>query len=373
MIVKINPPTRTFSETVTYLLHDKAQGGAARPATSDRVAWIATRNCRHANGFAAAAEMAHTANHAQELKLAAGLKASGRPLLTPAKHVSLSWSAAEQPTRNEMAATADSFLAHMGWSDHQVLIVAHSDTAHPHVHLLINRVHPVRGTALNDRHDFTRAAQWAKPFNPAPAPAPARPHRWPRQWAKKRIRTPEQRAAWHANRLEQRRRQRDLALGRSQTSLLVHAAVRAGHFDQAKTLARHGHSRRRLRSRRSLAIEQPQWSIAQFVTSAPPSREGDVSERATAWSSLAQDFRYLWAELARTTPHGLRAAAAELLHRQHEARSQALKAAFKANDAAHRLRWQNYQEQRDQIHIATRAPPRVSPRWPVTRYPTAGP
>src|SRR5699024_12371386 len=42
---------------------------------------------------------------------------------------------------------AEGYLGHMGLEEHQALVVAHNDTAHPHVHIAVNRVHPERGKA----------------------------------------------------------------------------------------------------------------------------------------------------------------------------------------------------------------------------------
>jgi hypothetical protein len=40
--------------------------------------------------------------------------------------------------------------------NHQALIVAHNDRQHPHVHIMLNRVHPERGTAWSNSWDFRR-------------------------------------------------------------------------------------------------------------------------------------------------------------------------------------------------------------------------
>ena len=60
-----------------------------------------------------------------------------------------------------MIEAGQSFLKHMGWQEHQVLFVAHNDTKHPHVHLIINRVHPETGMTIDDTWSKTRAQKWA--------------------------------------------------------------------------------------------------------------------------------------------------------------------------------------------------------------------
>jgi hypothetical protein len=52
----------------------------------------------------------------------------------------------------------------MGWAEHQVLYVAHNDARHPHLHLIINRVHPDTGRALNDWQERRRAQVWAHDY-----------------------------------------------------------------------------------------------------------------------------------------------------------------------------------------------------------------
>src|SRR5690606_14584799 len=55
-----------------------------------------------------------------------------------------------------MVRVADRLLAELGLQEHQVLIVAHGDTRHRHVHLMVNRVHPDTLRAWDDRHDYAR-------------------------------------------------------------------------------------------------------------------------------------------------------------------------------------------------------------------------
>lgn len=57
-----------------------------------------------------------------------------------------------------MGRVADRLIEALGLGEHQVLIVAHRDRDHPHVHLLVNRVHPETGTAW-DRWQDRRAIQ----------------------------------------------------------------------------------------------------------------------------------------------------------------------------------------------------------------------
>ncbi len=65
----------------------------------------------------------------------------------PVQHAILGWHPADKAwlTREHVAATVRAALAHMGLGEHQCVWVLHTDTDKPHVHLVINLVHPVTG------------------------------------------------------------------------------------------------------------------------------------------------------------------------------------------------------------------------------------
>lgn len=65
----------------------------------------------------------------------------------PVYHVTISWDSADGPTKEEMVEVGDGFLEHMKLDSHQAVMVSHRDGNHPHLHLMINRVHPETGKA----------------------------------------------------------------------------------------------------------------------------------------------------------------------------------------------------------------------------------
>jgi hypothetical protein len=81
---------------------------------------------------------------AKKMQLTAGLSERTQK---PVYHVSLSWTQADEPSKQQMLEVADGFINHMGLQDHQIAIVAHKDQDHPHIHLMVNRVHPGTGKA----------------------------------------------------------------------------------------------------------------------------------------------------------------------------------------------------------------------------------
>ena len=70
----------------------------------------------------------------------------------PVYHLSLSWAPEDRPTTEQVAATARRFLRDLGLQEHQAVVVRHRDTAHAHVHIVVNRVHPDTGKTWKAPH-----------------------------------------------------------------------------------------------------------------------------------------------------------------------------------------------------------------------------
>ncbi len=115
---------------------------------------------------AALDEMWFTAEAQDMIKMQAGVKLTGQKMSDPVKTLSLAWHPddASKLTKADMLEAADSFLEQMGWNEHQALIVAHNDTAHPHVHIILNRVHPETGRTLKDYREQKRAQVWRQHY-----------------------------------------------------------------------------------------------------------------------------------------------------------------------------------------------------------------
>ena len=48
--------------------------------------------------------------------------------------------------------------------EHQALFISHTDTAHPHLHLIVNRIHPETGKAVSLSHDHRKLSTWAQEY-----------------------------------------------------------------------------------------------------------------------------------------------------------------------------------------------------------------
>jgi hypothetical protein len=155
MVPKLFKSGKSFKTLSLYLLHDPKKA-----KTAERVHWTHTLNLASDHPALAVDEMLWTYRAAEDLKRQAGVPAGGRPLENPVRHFSLNWHPSETPLREHMIETVESFLAHMHWGDRQALIVCHEDK-HPHVHVMVNSVHPETGRALDTSFEKRRAQEWA--------------------------------------------------------------------------------------------------------------------------------------------------------------------------------------------------------------------
>ncbi len=48
--------------------------------------------------------------------------------------------------------------------DQQAVLVAHNDTQHPHIHVILNRVHPETGKAASTSKDHLKLSKWAEGY-----------------------------------------------------------------------------------------------------------------------------------------------------------------------------------------------------------------
>ena len=76
-------------------------------------------------------------------------------------HASLSWEPGEEPTRAEMEQAARDYLAALGMENARAIFVAHSDTKHPHLHIVASRINPETGRTFSDQMDKTKSQAWA--------------------------------------------------------------------------------------------------------------------------------------------------------------------------------------------------------------------
>ena len=141
MIPKINDRGQSFKGLVNYLMHDKG-----RADTSERVAWAETGNMFTQDPFKAAKIMAFTDINADMLKEnVTGANQSAGAVF----HYSLGWEEGVAPDREHMRDCVLETLECLGMAEHEFIIVAHDDTKHAHVHVVVNLTHPKTGLRLD--------------------------------------------------------------------------------------------------------------------------------------------------------------------------------------------------------------------------------
>ena len=142
MIGKVPRPGKGFKGLIRYLLH----GDRKKTRDPNRVAWCETRNLIIDDPAKVPALMRATAARSKRVK-------------KPVYHYVVSWHRDEAPADAIMRQVADTTCKDLGLSEYQALYIAHNDTEHRHVHIVVNRVHPETHLAWRTSHDYRRIEQ----------------------------------------------------------------------------------------------------------------------------------------------------------------------------------------------------------------------
>jgi hypothetical protein len=129
-----------FKGLISYL--ETGRGGRDRRV--DRVEWVEFRNLPTRDPEVAACMMAATAD------------ASVSNTRTPVYHFSISCDPDDPVDGNALRRVADRIVRDLGLQEYEVLVFSHKDRSHPHLHFVVNRVHPVRGTLWSPWRDYYR-------------------------------------------------------------------------------------------------------------------------------------------------------------------------------------------------------------------------
>ena len=173
MIATVHKGGASFKGVVDYCLsegraredeRDELRGEDRGQDKAGRVAWSETRNVAAEDPRQAARVMAATVSRSEELKELAGVKAGGRALEKPVCHYSLSWAKDENPGLKEMGRAVTESLEKMGLADRQAVMIAHRDTAQPHVHVVVNRVSVEDGRAAKLGNSYLKLSRWAEGY-----------------------------------------------------------------------------------------------------------------------------------------------------------------------------------------------------------------
>ncbi len=132
MAIAVSSSGRTFGAIAKYL----ALGRSGQEP--ERVAWSGARNLPSNDPELAARFMRATAEQNPRVQ-------------KPVYHVAISFDPTDPVNRATMERVADRVLERLGLSEHEAILVSHRE--HAHVHVLVNRVHPVTGKAWDRWQD----------------------------------------------------------------------------------------------------------------------------------------------------------------------------------------------------------------------------
>ena len=135
-MISMSSSARSFGALARYLVEGRSGDDP------ERLAWSTSRNLP---------------TDAPELvgKIMRATAAQNVRVDKPVYHLALSFDPNDTVDRATMERVADRVIAALKLKEHQILIVSHGDRDHPHMHLLINRVHPETGLVWNRWQDRT--------------------------------------------------------------------------------------------------------------------------------------------------------------------------------------------------------------------------
>ncbi len=153
----------SFKGAFLYYTHDKREEGENVRLSSDRVDWMEFRNLATDDPHQASTIMAATAKSQDDLKRQAGASLAGHKSNKSVYHYSLGWSPDEKEglSKAEMLRAANESIRALGAEGNQAALIAHNDTAHPHVHVIVNRVNPENGKMLDLWNSQKTLSKWA--------------------------------------------------------------------------------------------------------------------------------------------------------------------------------------------------------------------
>jgi len=129
---------KSFKGLSQYLLKDQNR------ETTERVGMVQTLNLGDADGDQAWRLMLATANSANALKEAAGIK-KGKAVKNTVYHYSINFNPDDELTPDIQRRAIVGSLKALGLDDHQALAVEHTDKAHNHIHIMVNLIDPANG------------------------------------------------------------------------------------------------------------------------------------------------------------------------------------------------------------------------------------
>lgn len=158
MIPRIGGQGSSFRGAAFYYLRDK------EAETDERVEFTHTRNLPTEDPEVAWRWMAQTAMDSERLKHESGVDPRGAKSEKPVLTLSLSWHPDERPEQAHMIGAMEHVLDRLGLTEHQALLVSHNDEPQPHIHAIVNLVHPQSGRSAQLRFSKENLSAWAEEY-----------------------------------------------------------------------------------------------------------------------------------------------------------------------------------------------------------------
>lgn len=134
---------RSFAGCIRYLLEDKKMANAHQPSVKNRAEVLLTNYC-----CGSGEELV------EQFRDVRGLNPR---VEKPVLHISLSLCPEDHLEPHQFISLVRDLAGEMNFEKHQYLAVRHTDTDHPHVHILVNRV-GLDGKTLNDSNNYRQMA-----------------------------------------------------------------------------------------------------------------------------------------------------------------------------------------------------------------------
>jgi hypothetical protein len=136
---------KSFGGCINYCLHDKiAEKNKQQEVMKERAEVILYNQC-----FGNDKELTRQFNEVRQLN---------PKLSKPVLHVTLSLSQGENLPAYQLAEIAQACARDLGFSNNQYIAVLHKDTAHPHIHIVANRI-GFDGRTVSDSKNYQKIAQ----------------------------------------------------------------------------------------------------------------------------------------------------------------------------------------------------------------------
>lgn len=155
MVPNITAEGTSFYGAFLYYFHDK------QARTRERIGFTQTLNMLTDCVDKAWKVMAYTAKNAAQLKKASGQVATGAKLKKSVFAYSLAWHPEQTPTKEDMLQAAKESLAALGLSEHEAMIAEHLDEPQPHLHIVVNKVHPLTGLVAKLKYTKDKLSDFA--------------------------------------------------------------------------------------------------------------------------------------------------------------------------------------------------------------------